>query len=218
MSRLDIGTFFVKKKNHGTLLREPDNDVVRLIQDALMVDNIDDYNAWLTNAGKLLPDYPPVQWQQFVVRAVDERGDPINDYNIELMASDDDDSELKRFDMEVHIYGGDRSLRCFHVNLTELKPDRLEFLKLHIIASSGTDWVKYHGVDSEHLSDEGTIKENGVWDAKFDLTPWIDTRKTSQNDQPRFQLFYPFTTTFIEIRLNREPMPLVGMPKVFQIR
>lgn len=34
-------------------------------------------------------------------------------------------------------------------------------------------------------------------------------------DNKDFTLFYPFTTTFIEIRLNREPMPMVGKNHVY---
>jgi hypothetical protein len=42
---------------------------------------------------------------------------------------------------------------------------------------------------------------DGKWDAQIHLAPVI-------GDESKF--FYPFTTTLIELQLNREPLPLIG--------
>jgi hypothetical protein len=226
--REDVNAFFVPGKNHGTLLREPDNAVSDFIRDALLVTNDNMYKAWLDSAKAAFP--PPTEvWQQFVIRALDERGDPITDYNVQIMTGDDpnDPKSLKPFDTDVHIYGGDLSLRCFHVKLANKDKDpkkSYDFiakppaqLTLHLIASSGTDWVKYFGQDGDHLDQNGDETGTGVWDAKFDLTKWINDQNAGKTGDDGFKLFYPFTTTFVELYLNREPMPLSGMPRVFTI-
>ena len=49
------------------------------------------------------------------MRAVDERGDPIPDYNLQLFkrgAGASGDNNIHQFDLDVHTYGGDPSLRC----------------------------------------------------------------------------------------------------------
>ena len=43
------------------------------------------------------------------------------------------------------------------------------------------------------------MNEEGVWDAQIELPRTF-------NDA-RVTLFYPFTTTFVELKLNRDPMP-----------
>jgi hypothetical protein len=45
---------------------------------------------------------------------------------------------------------------------------------------------------------------SGKWDARFDLPATVDN----------VAFFYPFTTTLIEIRINREPLPLVWVNAV----
>jgi hypothetical protein len=41
----------------------------------------------------------------------------------------------------------------------------------------------------------------------LDISPLLKSKK--------FSLFYPFTTTLIELMLNREPLPLDGRNDVF---
>jgi len=93
----------------------------------------------------------------------------------------------------VHAYTEDPSYRCFHVNLTRLAPDRRTTLGLRLMAESGTDRVAYYGIGKE---------DAGEWDALLDLTPWLHDTDVS--------FFYPFTTTLIEVVVNREPMPPTG--------
>jgi len=44
------------------------------------------------------------------------------------------------------------------------------------------------------------------WDATLDLS--------SLADDTGIKFFYPFTTTLIELKLNREPLPLTGKNEV----
>jgi len=48
------------------------------------------------------------------------------------------DGEILQFDVDVHTYRGDSSLRCFHVNLTKIGLDRLENLWIRVMALSGS--------------------------------------------------------------------------------
>ena len=47
----------------------------------------------------------------------------------------------------------------------------------------------------------------GKWDAVIEFDATIDSKDVS--------FFYPYTTTFVELRMNREPMPLQGVNRVF---
>ena len=140
------------------------------------------------------------------MRVTDERGDPVNDYNIQLFRREAANSGIHQFDVDVHTYRGDASLRCFHVRLRDLDYRKLPNLWIRVIASSGSQLVGYSGF--------GSLKEAGVaaplreakWDGSLDIS--------SLSDDTGIKFFYPFTTTLIELRLNREPLPLTGKNEV----
>lgn len=191
--------------NHGTILSNPTDELVDLVGSALNVSSRAKFTQWMADAAKktLAEQKKLDQWQQFIIRVVDERGDPIPDYNIQILTEIKGKLErVKEFDKDVHPYSGDHSLRCFHVNLSNLDPANLTTLKMQLIASSGSDLVGYHGYGSEK-TDEAMLKVNkrGKWDAKIDISKLLKNEIT---------FFYPFTTTLVEIKLNREPLPLVG--------
>jgi hypothetical protein len=146
-----------------------------------------------------------------------------------------------KFRTHVHVYKHDPSLRCFHLNLDSAwtadatRKYEGEPLGIRVIASSGTDLVGYYGyvdpgidvpksnvpksassasttaspaddylIDVDDLGLPPSLKAShveGVWDGVIDLS--------SLNKDVTF--FYPFTTTLVEIRLNREPLPLAGV-------
>lgn len=134
------------------------------------------------------------------------------DWNAQLFGQRNAKRSLEEFGLDVHVYKRDPSLRCFHVNLDKLQPEALRQLHLRLIASSGTRYVAYHGAGSERISPDGrAMNPDGKWDARIDLTPAL-------GKDNGFRLFHPFTTTFIEICLNREPMPMVGVNDVYQFR
>jgi pimeloyl-ACP methyl ester carboxylesterase len=199
----------IEGKDHATIIGEPDGLVLDLVLSALRVTDASGFDAWLEGAKSAtaatmehLAASGDV-WQQFVVRAVDERGDPITDYYVELFTEDGPLSKGIDFDLNVHAYTADPSLRCFHVNLDKLRqsfPDR-QFgpLRVRVIASSGSRLVGYHGLHSERVTPDLMPNPGGVWDAVVDLPATFG--------RAGLRLFFPFTTTFVELRLNRDPMP-----------
>jgi hypothetical protein len=202
-------------KNHATILGEPGQVLLDLVYDALQVRDSTAFSAWQKTAEEKTREVQNdlVKWQQFVVRAVDERGDPIPDYHVELFTLDAAGREIPfEFDMDVHTYGADKSFRCFHINLSELfsvlSKEQLHELWLRIIASSGSTLVGYHGVNSEKLgADMRSVDPNGIWDAKIRL----------EIKNADMQIFHPFTTTFVQLTLNRDPMPFgANVNKIFR--
>ncbi|QJW90813.1 hypothetical protein HNV11_16230 [Spirosoma taeanense] len=193
--------------NHGSIIEKPTTELVDLVLKALRVTNQEEYAQWNQEAiektdktrRKMIP------WQQFIVRALDERGDPITDYHVRLSAGyQDSPDKLKPVDVDVHTYTGDKSLRSFHFDLKKIRLEELARLRVEIIASSGTDLVRYYG----HIPSDGQPQDKNErqtaasqWTAVFDMDQLI----TNED----IKLFYPFTTTLIELQLNRDPEPLL---------
>lgn len=191
--------------NHGTIMSKPTEGLVAQVAQALTVGSEDEFNAWLgdhhnnKNQQELM-----AEWQQVVMRVVDDRGDPIPDYNFELFSIDPKtgtEMELD-LDLKVHVYSGDSSLRCFHLDLKKAKEagavvseDDNARIFMRIIASSGSERVGYVGCNHD-----------GKWDAVLEITALLTAKGA--------HLFHAFTTTLLEVRLNREPLPLVGPNKV----
>jgi hypothetical protein len=207
-SSLDIPLIPIAGLNHGTIMSHPNDLVIHLVLEALNVSSGAAFDTWMQQAQALtestrrsLP-----QWQQFLMRIVDERGEPVPDYHVEILKGAGNDLEI--FEANVHTYSGDSSLRCFHVNLDALDWQHLTQLQVRLIASSGSELVEYFGYGSERV-DLATqeVKGDGKWDAMIDLSAML------QQTEVRF--FYPFTTTLIELRLNREPQPLIGPTELF---
>lgn len=90
-------------------------------------------------------------YQQFIVHVVDERGDPVHDFNVQLFLGDGNPgtSAVEGFDVDVHAYSTDPSYRCFHVNLSELSPEKIDpkrqQLWMRLRASAGNEIVEYQG-------------------------------------------------------------------------
>jgi hypothetical protein len=197
--------------NHGTIMSDPPALLQDLVKKALDVETEAGFSEWVNDALEQTKQARAnvARWQQFVIRVMDERGDPVNDWNMQLFGRSNAKQALQLFALDVHVYKRDPSLRCFHVNLDDLKPERLSQLHLRLLASSGSQLVAYHGAGSERITPDGTaMNPEGKWDAQLNLSEVV-------GDNKNFTLFYPFTTTFIEIRLNREPMPMVGKNNVY---
>jgi pimeloyl-ACP methyl ester carboxylesterase len=191
--------------NHATILSNPIPELVDLVVDAFtMTDPASapdgnpaaGYAAWLAKANaagrfKKLEQ----QYQQFIVHAVDERGDPITDYNLQLFRTDGAQAQIDAFDADVDVYSGDGSYRCFHVDVAALLPQPGQAapgLKIGIVASSGTSYVAYLGYDPEDQT------EPGSWDASLDFGGTM---------LGRIEFFRPYTTTLIRLYLERQVMP-----------
>ena len=60
--------------------------------------------------------------------------------------------------------------------------------------------VSYYGYVDEHAgSGQATVDESGMLEAVINLTHLLQEYEVS--------FFYPYTTTLVELRLNREPSP-----------
>jgi len=207
-SHIDSPLVPIAGVNHGTILTDPAKGerLVDLVLRALAVSTRREYEAWQAGAAKgtagaraRLRDELG-EWQQFVVRALDERGDPISDYHLQLVTRDDNPlRETAAFELDVHAYKADPSLRCFHLDLRRLRNVGQGRLRVRVMASSGSTLVTYTGFGSEKVTAAGT-QPDGKWDAQLDISKVLGDE--------RVKLFYPLTTTMLELRLNREPLPL----------
>jgi pimeloyl-ACP methyl ester carboxylesterase len=230
-SRIDIPMIAVDDRDHGSLIAEPEPGMVALIADFLQVGEPggETYEAWLERARKYgekgkqrmlvnpaegaslgegqaarffehligaNPDEPLDGWQQFVVHAVDTHGYGINDYFLELFLVEGDGSRTpcQQLLNDVHAYGVDNSFRCFHVKLPRGITDGGRGLIARIHASTGTDLMCYQGYgdNQEKLTASAEPVELNI----------------SALAEESGSFFCPFTTTLIEIQLNREPLPL----------
>ena len=197
--------------NHATILSDPPDELVELVVDAFKMtdpvtapggDPAAGYDGWLVKANaecrykRLQPQY-----QQFIIHAVDERGDPIIDYNLQLYRGAGTDSQIEEFDAEVDVYGADPSYRCFHVDVASLLPQDgqpANGVTMRIVASSGTIYVAYLGYDAEAQT------EPGSWDASLSF---------DGAEVARIGLFRPYTTTLIRLYLERQVLPVTpGQP------
>jgi len=227
-SRLEVPMIPVNGRNHGTLIANPEPAMMQFVASFLLLEDADAYAAWLAAArvygatalaamklnpgavaggllgeakqyfGHLMGDPGAAMegWQQFIVHARDEHGDGIQDFLIEILAQQPDGSWVCFEEMytAVHAYGPDPSYRSFHIRLPEGVSAGQVKLRVRIHASSGTDLVGYqgYGVPPQPATNQPQPTDIDV----DDLGPGNGT------------LFYPFTTTLIEIVLNRVPLPM----------
>jgi hypothetical protein len=236
--RLDIPCIPVNGRNHATLISDPDAGMVKLVYEFLKIGDTAAYDVWLAeaktfgtanwgpmkvNPGKAAAGvgadaekffghlfHPSVTemegWQQFVVHARDERGDGVTDYLIDVLRWDDGAQDFVAFQemyTDVHAYSTDPSYRCFHIRLPKGISDSHVRMMLRVHASTGTELMAYQGYSS---NDDG---QKLTADAKP-----VEIEITAPQGMKPF-LFHPFTTTLVEIILNREPSPMDDFSRVF---
>lgn len=196
----DVPTAFVAGRNHGTLLSRPSGALATMVTEALAVESAEADRDW--RARWCAAERPKESWQQFIVRVRDERGDPVPDYNLQLEARYSSGARelIADFAADVHPNRRDPSLRAFHVRLADVKRSRIERLALKVIARTNTEYVGYRGV--------GGSRTDG-WDGELDLSAFGPAAEVT--------LFHPFTTTLIEIILDREPRPYTGPNEVLRL-
>lgn len=148
-------------------------------------------------------------WQRFVVRVTDERGDSVPDHHTELFTRGPGaDRRAVDFDADAHAYRADPGFRCFHVSRGKPLKDRggaVPDLRVRLVASSGSGLVGRYGIDNNPVRADGTgMDPEGARDAGLPLPG-------TSGDQG-VRLFRPFTTTSVEVALNRDPMPSATGP------
>lgn len=235
--RLDIPIIAVEGRNHGTLVGNPDPAMVRLIADFFSVTDETAHAAWLARAREFgeparqkmlvnpgkgaegvvgaakkyfehlfhLGEKPMDGWQQFVVRARDEHGDPVTDYMLEVLRKQENAwVPFEEMYTDVHPYAADTSFRCFHIRLPQGICGSDVPLRIRIRAATGTELMAYQGYGSDETSMELGPEATPI---EIDVTG-MGTGDAS--------LFHPFTTTMVEIVLNRLPAPLNKVSRIFR--
>ncbi|MGC2638217.1 MAG: hypothetical protein WA294_13625 [Acidobacteriaceae bacterium] len=229
-NRLAAPMIAVDGKNHGSIVENPAPGVIDRMKRFFGIADAAAYDAWEKDAlawGQAALDKMNAEsrdganggagWQQLVVHAVDDHGDGVADYNLQLYIGDNldqsDDPAFPAVQLIVDTYSGDSSYRCFYIRLT---PDMLALntpggqqkkMWLELIASSGSNMIEYEAYtgqpdDPQPLTVDHTRKKP----VKLDLTP------LAQGDQT---LLYPYTTTLLEVFVEREPMPLGTVSQLF---
>src|SRR5215472_15422930 len=118
----NVPVYLMVGLNHGTIIAEPTDELVSLVKKALLVDNADKFRSWLTATNAhgrgVAVAAEKGAWQQVVVRCVDQRDDPIRDFQIQLFEGD---QSIPDFDDEhVAVCSRDHSYRCFLFDVDKL--------------------------------------------------------------------------------------------------
>jgi len=210
---VDVPLVFVPDLNHGTILRNPSTSLLAMTEAALAVGSRADYDGWrdkYVKAGmRAFKESKGRRWQQFVVHALDERGDGINDFYVEIgTVANGKFQGFSEFELDVHIFKDDHSFRCFHVDLDALGKQASADLRMRVVAESGTELVAYIGYQGEGIPLGQVGATESIFDAAVELSAPLDQQKVS--------FFYPFTTTLLEVHMDREPMPAEGVNRVFK--
>lgn len=226
--RLAAPLIAVDGQNHGTIIAEPKPEAVSLVRDFFGIMSKDAYDAWEARAlafgapSKAKMDKSDdlangAGWQQLWIHMVDNHGDGVTDYNIQVFYGDDlmesDNPEKESVKIIADTYTSDNSYRCFYIHLTQEMLDLWTNNKkmwLELIASSGSDLIEYEAYtgsanDPLRLTiDSHNPAENKP--VKMDITPLTEGGAS---------LFYPYTTTLLEVFVEREPMPLGKVSDLF---
>ena len=197
--------------NHGTIMKPKEADpLVMLVSSALDVTTADDFKAWNEQAKAMANQArkngkAPDQWQQLVIRVVDERGDGVEDWTMSLKKKLKNKTGYKAVQIDdLHPYEKDKSYRCLHINLTECQLDspeqiaKIEALEMQLSMNTNSDYLLYL---AQRLNGQTSEKKKvmGLSELSVNLTPYLDPPKGE------FKLLMPYTTTFVEFRVNRNP-------------
>ncbi len=207
---IDCPLWPVPDLNHGSILSEPSPLLIQLVLDALEVESKPAYETIWFPAAKQATDPTREklpQWQQFVIHALDERGDPIRDYHLELSFRPPGGGPFivqdeKDLNFDVHAYTDDPSFRCFQLDVAQLRAQfQGEPLHVQFIADTGSRYVVYRGVNAE-TRDPAAPGTDALWQARVEIPTSSQEDRPEEERDPSF--FYPFTTTLVELTLNRE--------------
>jgi hypothetical protein len=228
--RLAAPMIAVDGKNHGTLLAEPDEEVRDFIVRFLHLSDAQDYLDWeaaAVNFGQKSLAKMNLEstdgkaggagWQQLIVHMVDDHGDGVPDFNFRLFIGDDlsqsDNPSFPSVDLIADAYSADTSYRCFYIRVY---PDMLALnspgtpqkkMWIELIASSGSKLIEYEAYNAENSAPKSlTVDHDGGSPVKMDITA------LAQGDQ---SLLYPYTTTLLEVFVEREPTPLGTVSTIF---
>jgi len=200
----------VRGADHGSIMDRPDAPLIDLVCEALAITSWTTFTEWHERAAKAwwTSEGDKPQYQQIITHAVDERGYGISDYAIKLFTKIGESfKEVSGFDKDVAAYSKDSSYRCFHLDLKKIKPERFNNLWLKVVLATNTHYVAYTGYEQPDGLPSWTPSIKGLTEASLDISGLLDWKVEGE----KFSLFYPRTTTFLEMIFDREPMPLNRM-------
>jgi len=197
--------------NHGTIMKPKAADpLLELVSSALDVGTDADFTAWNQQATAMAHQArkarkAPDHWQQLVIRVVDERGEGVEDWTISLQKKLKGKGKYQAVQIDdLHPYGKDKSYRCLHINLTTGNLDRpeqlaeIEELDMQLSMNTNSSYLLYLAQrQNGQTSEEKTV--TGLSELRVSLTPYLNP------PQGEFRLLMPYTTTFVEFRVNRNP-------------
>jgi hypothetical protein len=240
-TRLPCPMLAVAGRNHGSILDQPEPDAVQRVNDFLLKVNSDaSYQDWLTaaqqhsvdaqakmDADSQDGDFGGAGWQQFVLHVIDDHGDGVTDYNAKLFVGTDlsqsDDPSYPEVPLIVDTYTSDKSYRCFYVRLdanmlTAGDPGSGKKVWMELIASSGTTYLQYEAYTNQDPANPDASVTRLVPLTQIDpAKPMPNLVKLDLSSLGAdAKLFYPYTTTLVEVVLEREPTPLNKVSDLFQ--
>jgi hypothetical protein len=199
--------------NHGTIMRpKPDDPLIDLVVKALKVNSTDAFDEWnqeaintATSIRAANQEQPPDEWQQLVIRVVDERGDGVSDWTISLRQKLKGKAvyEAVKID-DLHPYEHDKSYRCLHLNLKDaglassLNLHAIEAFEMKLSMNTGSEYLAY-SAQRQNGSSSRPGSSRGLTELDVDLKPYLAP------PPGQFSLLMAYTTTFVEFRVNRNP-------------
>lgn len=200
--------------------------LVSLVSAALDVESDREFNSWNTKACALaisergeqkLPD----EWQQFVIRVCDERGDGVTDWTIKLQMKRKKNPHPEPIIIDdLHPYEQDKSYRCLHINLTECRLsslhktqiDEIESFEMKLILNTSSDYLLYVAQRDEPKKSSRSLSK-GLSELTVDLMDYL------KPVDGKFRLLMPYTTTYVEFRVNRDPiLDLKGKTRLCHVK
>ena len=152
---------------------------------------------------------------QLVIHMIDDHGDGVPDFNFQRFIGDDlSQSDNPSFPVSLiaDAYSGDNSYRCFYIRVyPEMlninapgKPSKKMWIESHRIQR-----LRPHSVRCLHRRRQRaqslTVDHSGGSPVRFDITALAQGAS----------LLYPYTTTLLEVFVEREPTPLGKVSTIF---
>ncbi|HEY3706399.1 MAG TPA: hypothetical protein VGL22_15155 [Terracidiphilus sp.] len=225
-NRLAAPIIAVENQDHGSIVANPRPEVVDRVVQFFGISTDAAYSSWEDEALNFSAPARAVMdrrngtktvdegkgWQQIVIHMVDDHEDGVTDYNLQIFHETDDPDTPSSVPLTADTYSTDNSYRCFYIQLTE---DMLNLestgkrMWVELIASSGSELIEYMA----YADDSGNPQRLAI--TSHDPTAGQPVRMditdlTKGGDS----LFYAYTTTLMEIFVEREPMPLKGVSAV----
>ena len=204
----------------------PSAPLVELVSDALDVKSDAHFNAWNKKATDLAnsergTNKKPHEWQQLVIRVCDERGDGVTDWTVSLQIKRKNKPSLEPIAIDdLHPYEKDKSFRCLHLNLTECnlsstdkaEIDNIESLEMKLVMNTGSDYLLYVAQREDSTKSSKKLSK-GLSELTVDLKEYLNP------GIGKFNLLMPYTTTYVEFRVNRDPsLDAIGKAKLCYVK